>query len=136
MSWNLETDEQHINSEKSCQGNFAGPLTSPIFTSTHIILYACQLFPKYCHMTYAHTCTIHLYAQMNHLCTHPYSFCVPLYRFAHILSLLTKGTVTDILPYYDSLVCVAIHCNFCLQNKSLAKSSAPPFSILPNSSGT
>lgn len=71
---------------------------APSLLLKHITLYACQLFPKHCHVTYAHTCTIHLYAQMNHLCTPPYSLCVPVYRFAHILSLITKGTVADILP--------------------------------------
>ena len=135
MSWNLETDEQHINSEKSCQGNFAGPLTSPIFTFDTYYLVCLPVIPKILphdictHMHYTSLCT-------NEPSLYTSIFRVPLYRFAHILSLLTKGTVTDILPYYDSLVCVAIHCNFCLQNKSLAKSSAPPFSILPNSSGT
>lgn len=33
---------------------------APSLLLKHVTLYACQLFPKYCHVTYAHTCTVHL----------------------------------------------------------------------------
>ena len=68
---------------------------APSLLVTHITLYACQLFPK---LLGCDTCTIYLYAQMNYLRTHyPYSLYVRLHRFARVLSLLTKGVVTDIL---------------------------------------
>ena len=79
----METDEQHINSEKSSQGNFAGPLTSPIFTFKTRYLVCLPVIPKIL------PCDLCTHMHCTSLCTNESSLYISIFPLCASIQICT-----------------------------------------------